>query len=341
MTRPTETSTLISVVIPMRDERDNLDELFRRLDAVAVTLQPDYQVEFVVTDNCSSDGTFEALLVRASEDARLRAFQFASDVGYQRSILSGYLLARGEALVQLDADLQDPPELIPTLIDHWARGAQVVFGVRRARAGEPRITQVIRKTFYRVIDRLSDADLPLDAGDFRLIDRAVVEALRNAPDASPYLRGTIAALGFRQVGVPYERTERRQGRTKFSLAKMLSLAVDGIVSQSLRPLRLVSLVGATVAAITLIGAATYLVGRFAFGQAWPAGFATLALIQLLSIALNATFLGIIGAYVGRIFRQTRMQPISVIARSSEPSGTRLLSAAPMTTLRDLEGHAER
>lgn len=328
---------LLSIVIPTRNEHDNLDELFDRLDGVTQTLIDRFVLEFVVTDNCSSDGTFEELLVRANRDPRIRAFQFASDIGYQRSILTGYLLARGEAVIQLDADLQDPPELIPTLVEQWESGAQVVFGIRRARTGEPRRFQFVRRVFYRLINRLSDAELPHDAGDFRLIDRSVVEVLRSSPDASPYLRGTIAALGFRQVGIPYERDARLKGDTKFSLPRMASLAVDGIVSQSLRPLRLVSITAAIVALLTALGAATYLIGRFAFGQVWPAGFATLALIQLLGITLNAAFLGIIGAYIGRIFRQTRMPPVAIIYRSSELFAPKLLGTNLVLSLRDLEG----
>lgn len=294
--------TLISICIPVYNEEENVARVVPAVDEALKPLAGRYEVEFVFTDNHSSDGTFDLLAELAREDRRVRVIRFSRNFGYQKSVLTGYLNARGACAVQLDADLQDPPALIPDLVREWEKGAKVVYGVRRTRK-EGRMMTALRQAFYRIINLLSEHPIPVDSGDFRLIDRCIIEALREAPTSHPYLRGQIAGLGFRQVGIPYRRDERRYGRSKFPLRAMLALAVDGIVSQSIVPLRISTYLGLLMAVVTVLAIIGYTGARLFFAVDWPPGFTTLTVLLLLSISLNGLFLGIIGEYLARIYHQ--------------------------------------
>ena len=309
---------MISVIVPTLNEAGNVVTLYERVRAVFESRLRQYDWEMVVTDNHSSDETFAELLSIAAGDSRLRAYRFSKNFGFQQSIFAGYLLSQGDAVVQLDADMQDPPELIPELVERWENGAQVVYGIRRTRPNESKMLTAARKFFYRLIDWLSDERLPHDAGDFRLVDRVVVEVLRHSSDASPYLRGAIASMGFEQIGFEYERDERSSGETKFNMSSLLRLGFDGIMNHSTRPLNLASMTALGVVVIAIAAIACYVAARVFFEQDWPAGFVTLALLQLVGIVLNAAFLGIIGAYLGRIFKQTRKAPLVIVSESSRP-----------------------
>ncbi|MCA9257240.1 MAG: hypothetical protein KDA33_16455, partial [Phycisphaerales bacterium] len=223
-------------------------------------------------------------------------------------------MAAGDAVVQLDVDLEDPPEMITTFIEKWESGYQVVYGVRLTRQ-ESWLMSSVRKVFYALIDSLSEDELPRHAGDFRLVDRRIVDELRKLNDSSPYLRGNIAAMGFRQIGVPYHRNARAAGVSKFNMGSNLALALDGILNHSIIPLRFATLVGLISVLVATILGVTYLVARIVFGAPWPAGFATIVLLLLVSIGLQSLCLGIIGEYIGRIFRQGKQQPITIIERT--------------------------
>jgi glycosyltransferase involved in cell wall biosynthesis len=294
--------TLISICIPVYNEEENVDRIIPAVDRALAGLADRYEWELVFTDNHSTDRTFALLAGIALDDPRVRAIRFSRNFGYQKSVLTGYLNARGACAIQLDADLQDPPELIPEMIAAWEKGARVVYGVRRTRQ-EGAVVTALRRAFYRVISWLSEHPLPLDSGDFRLIDRCIIEALAAAPTSHPYLRGQIAGMGFAQVGIPYDRARRERGRSKFPLRAMLALAVDGIVSQSVVPLRISTYVGLVIAALTFLGIVVYAAVRLFFPVDWPPGFTTLTVLLLLSISLNALFLGIIGEYLARIYHQ--------------------------------------
>ena len=318
---------LISIVTPMLDEEDNIGQYYERVTSVMDALD-DYDYEIVITDNHSSDRTFELLRELATEDPRVRAYRFSRNFGYQRSIWTGYLHAHGDAAIQLDADLQDPPELIPSFIEEWERGAKVVYGVRQSRQEGP-LLNAGRRMFYRIVAALSEDDLPLDAGDFRLVDRAILDQLQSMPDTQPYLRGAIAALGFDQVGIPYDRDARKAGRTKFAFRDLIGLSVDAVLNHSTVPLRIASYTGLVVTFLMVIGLVVFLTGRAFFGQEWPAGFATTTVLILLSISLNALFLGVIGEYLGRIYKQVKPRPITVIeASTSGNEGDPALLTAP-------------
>lgn len=307
---------LVSVIVPVLDEVDNVEHLYIRLAAMAHEVSNEFAFEFLFTDNHSTDGTFEALSTLAADDSRIRILRFSKDFGFQRSILTGYLEARGDVAVQIDADLQDPPELIPKFLSLWQAGNDVVFGIRRKRR-ESRTKSLGRRLFYRLINWLSEDDLPVDAGDFRLVSRRVLDALAEVDDYHPYLRGLIASFGFDQVGVPYDRAPRERGRSKFSLRRLMSLAGDGILNHSVVPLRIATWIGSLLA-IVLIGMISFFViARTVFDEDLPAGFVTTTVLIMTGIILNALFLGIIGAYLGRIYQQVKRRPLTIVERRIE------------------------
>ncbi len=311
---PSASRGLISIVVPVFNEEPNILPFYQAVRLQAERLAERFDFEFVFTDNHSQDQTFALLAALAAEDARVRIFRFSRNFGYQRSIMTGYAMALGDAAIQLDCDLQDPPQLIETFLDHWQAGADVVYGVRTKRQ-EAWSLNLARSAFYRLIDRLSEDQIPVDAGDFRLVSRRILDLLKSLDDASPYLRGTIAALGFRQVGVPYERAARAHGESKFPVSKLLSLALDGILNHSIVPLRLSTYFGLAISALTLLGLAGYVIAKLFFASQWPAGFATLSALILASISINAMLLGIIGEYLGRLYLQSKKRPLTIIEHS--------------------------
>jgi len=302
---------LLSIVVPVYNEEGNVRSLYQAVVSALEPLAGRYDLEFVYTDNHSTDGTFGELARLAREDHRVRAFRFSRNFGFQRSIHMGYRLARGAAAIQIDCDLQDPPVVMLEFIAQWEAGNKIVYGVRRSRREGILIT-LARRIFYRMIDALSEDQLPHDAGDFRLVDRMVLDALGTTHDHRPYLRGTLAVMGFTQTGVPYDRAARMVGKSKFRLKDLIALAVDGILSHSTVPLRLATYTGLLVSLVTFTGLIAYGVGRILFGSTWPAGFATTTTLILLSLSLNSLFLGVIGEYLGRIYHQVRKQPLAIV-----------------------------
>ena len=302
---------LISICVPVFNEERNIDPLYEALVPVLATASDYYDFEIIFTDNHSTDRTIEVLERLVQRDRRVRAIRFSRNFGFQRSILTGYLNAGGEAAIQIDCDLQDPPSLILEFIRKWETGYQIVYGIRTTRK-EGWWMNVTRRLFYRLIDLLSEDELPLDAGDFRLVDRRVLDELRRFEDSQPYLRGTIAALGFNQIGIPYERQERKRGESKFSFAELIGLALDGILNHSVVPLRIATYLGLVISMATLLAILVYAVGRAFFGQNWPPGFTSIIILILGSLSLNALFLGIIGEYLGRIYHQVKRRPLTVI-----------------------------
>ncbi|WP_426166628.1 glycosyltransferase family 2 protein [Sandarakinorhabdus sp. DWP1-3-1] len=313
LTRTGTRPPLVSVLVPAYNEEANVERAYKAIVATFATI-PDHDFEIIFSDNHSTDATFDVLKRLAAIDPRVRVLRLSRNYGYQRSLLLAYQSARGDCSVQIDCDLQDPPELIPQMLARWAEGHQVVYGVRRSLA-EGRLVSASRRLFYRAMRALSEDDLPLDAGEFRLVDACVLAQLRTVEDTSPYLRGLISSMGFSQVGFPYDRQARVAGESKFPLGKMIALGVDGLLNHSLVPLRMASMLGLAVGTVTLLLIIGYLVGRLVFGAMWPAGFATTTLLILLSITLNAMFLGIIGEYVGRIFMQSKRRMLPIVERS--------------------------
>jgi len=316
-TQATTTRKLITISIPVFNEEGNIDGLLRRIGAVAEK-NADYDFELLFTDNCSTDNTFAKLAEHASCDARIRVLRFSRNVGFQRSILTNLLNSKGAAAILIDADLQDPPELVTDFLRHWERGYKVVYGIRRRRVENP-LMQLARRAHYRLIQALSETDVPLGAGDFRLVDRIVIEDLRTYTDKTPYLRGIIASIGYPQIGIPYDRSDRVVGKTKFNLQDLIRLSFDGICSQSTKPLQYITLFGFITSIMSLFLIVIYLIEYFISDSRGARGFTTLVLLVLVSISINAIFIGLIGEYVGRIYNNVRGGPPTIIADRIEPA----------------------
>lgn len=306
---------LITISIPVYNEEGNIANLLERLGQLAQD-NPSYDFEFLFTDNASEDATYALLKDAALKDHRVRVLKLSRNFGFQRSILTNFMNARGDAAVQIDADLQDPPELITEFLKYWERGYRVVYGVRRKRE-ESGLMAWSRRRYYRLIDHLSDVAVPHDAGDFRLIDRKILDHLGDIRERSPYLRGYIAGLGYRQIGVVYDRSARKAGKSKFRLPALIRLGIDGICSQSTKPLNYILMLGFGICVLTLLIALGYLLRYLVAGSDMPAGFTTLTLLMLFSIGLNALFIGLIGEYVGRIYDTTRRHAMAIVESSIE------------------------
>ncbi len=310
----------LSVVVPIYNERAVLGELEQRLVSVLAASSPDYEIVFV--DDGSMDESPAMLLAFADRNPRVRVLRFSRNFGHQAAVTAGIEHARGRAVVVIDADLQDPPEVIPELVARWRDGFEVVSAVRRERPGETALRLFLIRLFYRVMQRIASVDMTPDVGDFRLIDRRVADALNRLPERNRYVRGLIRWLGFRHTEVRYDRAERFGGETKYPYAKLVRLALDGVTAFSNFPLQLVAYLGFAVFALSLLLVAYAVVGRL-FGGHTPAGWASVfAAVAFLS-GVQLVALGILGAYVSRIFEEVKGRPLYVLA-----SDTRARQGAP-------------
>jgi glycosyltransferase involved in cell wall biosynthesis len=227
---------LISISIPVLNESSNIAALYSRLHSLAARMSDRCDMEFVFSDNHSDDNTWELLAELAKKDYRVRAIRFSKNYGFQRSILANYLHTRGNAVMQIDADLQDPPELLEVFFEQWQKGYHVIYGIRKKRQ-ENGFLNAFRKLGYWIIDKISEHTIPRDVGDFRLIDRKVIQSLSQIKTANPYLRGMIAGLGFNQTGVTYDRNARTAGESKFNVFRLLQLGLTAVFNHSTVPLR--------------------------------------------------------------------------------------------------------
>ncbi len=275
-----ELRVLLSVVVPCSNEQEVLRETNRRLATFLESLPLDFEIVYV--DDGSTDSTPALLRELQAHDDRIRVLRLSRNFGHQVAITAGLEHASGQAVVVIDADLQDPPEVIGEFVKQWREGYDVVYGIRTEREGEAAFKLWTAKAFYRVINHLSDTSIPLDAGDFRLMDRTVVDALLSMPERDRFVRGMVSWLGFSQVGAPYRRAPRQAGVTKFSLFKMLRFAMDGIVSFSIVPLRLATWLGLASSGLAILGG-----------------------VQLVC-------LGIIGEYIGRIYGESKRRPLYLV-----------------------------
>jgi polyisoprenyl-phosphate glycosyltransferase len=307
---------LVSVVVPVYDEVETIPELHERLSAA---LQPLGRYEIVVVDDGSSDGTWEALQARAATDPHLRLIRLSRNFGHQIALTAGLDAARGDAVVSMDGDLQDPPELIPELVARWREGFDVVYAVRTARAGETRFKLATASLFYWLVNRMSSVRIPEQAGDFRLLSRRAVDTLQSMPERARFVRGMTSWIGFRQVGVPYEREARKQGETKYPLRRMLRFAGDAITSFSTAPIRYVTALGFVAVAFCLVYFAYTLYVRL-FTDDAVAGWTSVVVVVLFLGGVQLISLGVIGQYVGRIFDEVKERPLYVVDETVEHSG---------------------
>lgn len=312
---------MLSVVVPCFNEEAVIQSTHERLARVLDGL--DLPAEIVYVDDGSRDGTFPALTKIQTTDARVRVLRLSRNFGHQIACTAGLRQAAGDAVVLIDADLQDPPELIPDMLSKWRTGFQVVYGTRVLRAGESWFKKTSAKLFYRIINRLSDVHIPLDTGDFRLLDRRVVDAVLAMPERDRFLRGMVAWTGFRQTALPYEREARPAGASKYPLRKMLHFAGDGVLSFSLAPLKLATVLGFTVSGMALAGIVYALLVRLVT-HAWVAGWTSLILAVLFMGGVQLICLGVIGEYLGRIYGESKRRPLYFVA---ETLGCELASTA--------------
>lgn len=319
MSLPRRGPALLSIVVPCYNEEESIRDTHRRLaDALAVL--PDVTWEIVYVDDGSADGTAGQLRTIQSSDTRIRVVRLSRNFGHQIAVTAGLEHAAGDAVVIIDADLQDPPEVIEQMLARWREGYDVVYGRRLNRSGETRFKVASAKYFYRLLDRLSEIEVPLDVGDFRLIDRKVVRALHEMPEQARFLRGMVAWAGFRQVAVDYDRAPRVAGTTKYSFWKMVSLAVGALSSFSIKPLRLAVWMGFVASGIALTGVVYALVVRL-FTANWVPGWAALFIAVLFVGGVQLISLGIIGEYVGRIYNEVKRRPLFLVAeRHGFPAG---------------------
>jgi glycosyltransferase involved in cell wall biosynthesis len=313
MTSMGKNKPLISIAIPVLNEEGNIEALYQRLCAVAERMQERCHLEFVFSDNCSDDNTWSMLERLAERDPRVRAIRFSKNFGFQRSIMANYLHTRGEAVMQIDADLQDPPEMLEAFFVEWQKGYQVVYGVRRKRP-ENILLHTFRRLGYWAIDAVSEHPIPRDVGDFRLIDRKVIHSLVQIKTSNPYLRGMIAGLGFNQIGIPYDRDARTAGESKFNVFRLIRLGLTAVFNHSTVPLRLASFLGGGILAASLVGALYYLLLKFMHPEL-PQGLASIHVLVLFGIGLNSFLLGIIGEYLLRIYLILRAEPVAIVAES--------------------------
>lgn len=313
---------LISISIPVLNESGNIGNLYSRLVALADHMADRCSLEFVFTDNHSDDGTWALLSAIAATDSRVRALRFSRNFGFQNSILANYLHTRGDAVMQIDADLQDPPELLEQFFALWQQGYHVVYGIRRKRP-ESLILNLIRRCGYWAIDKVSEHRIPRDVGDFRLIDRAVVRSIAKSHTVSPYLRGMIAGLGFNQTGITYDRDARTVGKSKFNVSRLMRLGLTAVFNHSTAPLRMASVLGLLILLVSIIGALYYVLLHW-LRPDLPPGFVSIQLLVLFGIGLNAFFLGIIGEYILRIYRTLRADPIAIIEQTINMSPSEIV-----------------
>lgn len=299
----------ISVIVPCYNEEEVIHECHRRLSNTLREAGEQYELVFV--DDGSKDRTAELLRGLFKEDEHVVAVRLSRNFGHQMAVSAGLQIARGQAVVIIDADLQDPPEVIPRMLERWRSGFEVVYGVRSKREGESGFKLWTASVFYKVISRLSDVRIPVDAGDFRLMDRRAVNALLAMPERQRLLRAMSSWIGFRQVPLEYERAARFAGTTKYPLGKMINLALDGIVSFSTVPLRLVTLCGFVAAAASFLGI-LYSVAVRLFTHEWVRGWFTLFIGILLLGAMQMISLGIVGEYIGRIYTEVKQRPLFLI-----------------------------
>lgn len=303
-----------SIIAPVYNEKECLPVLMQRLEAVMNTTNQPW--ELVLVDDGSRDGSTDIIRDLAAKDKRIRAVIFARNFGHQIAVSAGMDYARGDAVVVIDADLQDPPEVILDLIEKWKEGYQVVYAVREDREGESWFKKTTASFFYRMIARITDVKIPLDTGDFRLLDRRVVDVMNSMPERHRFLRGMSSWIGFKQIGVKYHRAARFAGETKYPLKKMLKLALNAVTGFSYFPLQLATYLGFIIAGLSIIGIPVVIIMRLLGSQSFFGQATTLIAVLFLG-GIQLICLGILGEYIGRIYDEAKGRPLYVVSEAPE------------------------
>lgn len=302
----------ISIVVPVWNEAETLPELYKRMAGVMDALEE--QTELILVNDGSTDDSLEHMRAFWEADPRIKVLSFSRNFGHQMAITAGIDYAAGDAVVVIDADLQDPPEVIHDLVAEWKNGAEVVLAVRTDRIGESWFKKLTASAFYRIIDHLTELKIPVDTGDFRLMDRKVVEALKRVREHHRFMRGLSVWVGFKQAEVTYVRQERFAGSTKYPLRKMVRFATDGITSFSYVPLQAATTLGFVCAGAALIGIPAIIILRLSGIAAFVGQATTLVSVLLLS-GVQLIFLGIVGEYLGRIYDEVKKRPLYIVSET--------------------------
>lgn len=303
----------LTLIVPVFNEEEAIP---RFLDEITAKLQGlDAALEILFIDDGSRDRTFETILEAAAKDARVRFIKLSRNFGKEVALTAGLEMARGDAVVPMDVDLQDPPELILDFVKLWRQGYKTVYGARRRRDSDSFMKRITAGGFYRVFNAVADMQIPEDAGDFRLIDREVVEVIRQLPERNRFMKGIFSWAGFSSIGVPYDRPAREVGKTSFSYRRLFRFAMDGITGFSTLPLRVWSAFGAVMALASLGYMLIVVVRTLVFGVDWP-GYASLMSAVLFFGSVQLISVGVLGEYIGRIYFETKRRPLYVIEASN-------------------------
>ncbi|TVQ54172.1 MAG: glycosyltransferase [Spirulina sp. DLM2.Bin59] len=296
----------LSIIIPIYNEEDNLNTLFQRLEAALEPLGVTY--ELVCVNDGSKDQSLAGLVAHHKQNPRIRVVNLSRNFGKEIALTAGIDHATGAAVIPLDADLQDPPELIGMLLEKWREGYDVVYGMRRSRQGETWLKKFTAKAFYQTIDSMSPVYIPPNTGDFRLLDRRVVEALKQMPERNRFMKGMFAWVGFRQVAIPFDREPRLTGQTTWNYWKLWNFALDGITSFSTLPLKVWTYLGLLISVLALIYAGFLILRTLIFGVDL-AGYASLMVTTLFFGGIQLITLGVIGEYLGRVYQEVKSRPL--------------------------------
>jgi polyisoprenyl-phosphate glycosyltransferase len=323
-TRQLSGDTLLSIVVAFYNEERTIDALFLELDRVAAGLP--CRVEYVCVNDGSRDLTLDALREKVKGDPRIRIVNFARNFGKEAALTAGLAYARGDAVVVIDADLQDPPSLIPQFLEKWRDGYDVVYGARSTRASDTFFKRLTANAFYKLFNKVTDVKIPSDAGDFRLLDRRAVAALLELPERNRFMKGLFSWVGFRQTGVEFVREARVAGKTSWNYLRLFNFAIDGITSFSIAPLRIASLVGVTASILGFIYAAILTLRTIIFGVDVP-GYASIMVVTMFLGGMQLICLGLIGEYLGRLYIEAKGRPLYIVADVYEAGSAAQVSAA--------------
>lgn len=307
-------SVTLTIAVPVYNEFESLPELYAQVREVMEEIGEPW--ELILIDDGSQDGSTNIIRALAAEDKRVRPVIFARNHGHQIAVTAGLDYSRGDAVVIMDADLQDPPQVIQDLVAKWQEGYEVVYAVRKERVGETRFKKFTAALFYRIINRITDVDIPLDTGDFRLLDRKVVDTLNQMRERHRFPRGMAAWVGFRQIGVDYKREARFAGETKYPFSKMLRLALNAITSFSYFPLQLATYFGFLSAGISALAIPVVIVLRLMGNQAFFGQATTLIAVLFLG-GVQLISLGILGEYVGRLYDEAKGRPLYIVREAPD------------------------
>ncbi len=304
-----EDRVMLSVVVPMHNEEPTLEMLFARLEETLGRITQDYEI--ICVDDGSTDATLAELVRRRIANQRIKVISLSRNFGKDIALSAGLDFANGDAVVPIDADLQDPPELIVEMVEKWREGYEVVYGTRKTRDKDTKFKRFTARAFYRLHNKIADVQIPEDTGDFRLLDRKVILALKELPENSRFMKGLFSWVGYRQVGIEYDREERVAGETKWKYWKLWNFAIDGITASSTWPLRIWTYFGLFVAFLAFSYGMFLAVRTMFFGNEVP-GYASIMVAVLFLGSINIIATGMIGEYLGRVFIEVRRRPLYLV-----------------------------